>query len=553
MMKVPSALVLPLLASLLGVLLLSQGCRQKTAPSVELAPLKSTYITSEFNTVILFRIDRILNSSLASQLKASAGDQYFEELREQLNLKYNVRLQDANKFTMIATASGDTNDYKADRADIVHYNKQPDVEQVNSQLIGENSKAMLGQHTYFRNQRSQRPSTYWLDPQTVIRSSERHIKEVIPGKSVNRHLAQLVEEAESVGDALFACTSESIRPAAMLSLKATPQDSIYHPFVPALDHLKSVVLSIDLTSQRQLRAKLEGHNGSSTAFLVEWSKGILDYSKQLLEEKIDQLQQADSTTGLLTIFQVLRESLDHISIKLEGNFLILTTTMTPEQVAQLVTATAEDAVRSAEQRNLTLARSRLDQIGAAIFRFHQAHGRLPVGNQPPLHYRDGKPLLSWRVHLLPFLREQKLYEQFHLDEPWDSEHNLKLVAQIPHVYTSPRDGKLQGKSCYLAPSGKGTVFGEQQAIGFDDISDGLRQTALVVQAGPDQSVPWTRPGDLISLEADPPKLLGSFGKRISVLFADGRVFHLNPKIDRQTLQVLFQYQDGQRLDRRQLR
>ena len=60
---------------------------------------------------------------------------------------------------------------------------------------------------------------------------------------------------------------------------------------------------------------------------MEWSKGILDYSKQLLESKINQLQQAESTTGLATIFQVLRESLDHVSIKLEGNFLVLTTTI----------------------------------------------------------------------------------------------------------------------------------------------------------------------------------------------------------------------------------
>ncbi|MFP6575062.1 MAG: DUF1559 domain-containing protein [Pirellulaceae bacterium] len=553
MTKAPSALSLPLISSLLGCLLLGPGCWRNEAPSVEQQPLKATYITPEFNTVILLRIDRILNSSLALQLKASAGDQYLEELLEQLSLKYNVRLQDANKFTMIATASGDTSDYHADRADIVHYNKQMDVDQVNNQLIGENSKAMLGQQTYFRNQQSQRLSTYWLDQQTVIRAPERHVKQIIPGKSVNRHLAQLVEEAESVSDALVVCTSESIRPAVMLALKATPPDSPYHPFVPALNHLESAVLSIDLTSQRQLRVKLEGHNGSSTAFLVEWSKGILDYSKQLLESKINQLQQAESTTGLATIFQVLRESLDHVSIKLEGNFLVLTTTLSTEQVSRLVEAIGDELRRSAEQRNLTLTRSRLDQIGAAIFRFHQAHGRLPVGDQPPLHYRDGKPLLSWRVHLLPFLREQKLYQQFHLDEPWDSEHNRKLVDQIPHVYTSPRYGKLKGQTSYLAPSGAGTVFGEQEAIGFDDISDGLRQTALVVQVGPDQSVPWTRPADLTSLQGKPSELLGEVGKRLSVLFADGRVFHLSPKIDSQTLHVLFQYQDGKRLDRRQLR
>ena len=83
---------------------------------------------------------------------------------------------------MIATASGDTSDYHADRADIVHYNKQMDVDQVNNQLIGENSKAMLGQQTYFRNQQSQRLSTYWLDQQTVIRASRAACQADHPGQ-----------------------------------------------------------------------------------------------------------------------------------------------------------------------------------------------------------------------------------------------------------------------------------------------------------------------------------------------------------------------------------
>src|SRR5438046_1419781 len=35
----------------------------------------------------------------------------------------------------------------------------------------------------------------------------------------------------------------------------------------------------------------------------------------------------------------------------------------------------------------------------------------------------GESLLSWRVQLLPYLGEGELYKQFHLDEPWDSDHN----------------------------------------------------------------------------------------------------------------------------------
>src|SRR5689334_12922150 len=37
--------------------------------------------------------------------------------------------------------------------------------------------------------------------------------------------------------------------------------------------------------------------------------------------------------------------------------------------------------------------------------------------------KDGKPLLSWRVELLPYLEESALYKEFKRDQPWDSEHN----------------------------------------------------------------------------------------------------------------------------------
>ena len=31
----------------------------------------------------------------------------------------------------------------------------------------------------------------------------------------------------------------------------------------------------------------------------------------------------------------------------------------------------------------------------------------------------------------PYIEQQALYNQFHLDEPWDSEHNKSLIAKMP--------------------------------------------------------------------------------------------------------------------------
>lgn len=50
------------------------------------------------------------------------------------------------------------------------------------------------------------------------------------------------------------------------------------------------------------------------------------------------------------------------------------------------------------------------------------------GQLPPVYTtdKDGKPLHSWRVLLLPYLDEQLLYENIRLDEPWDSEYNKQF-------------------------------------------------------------------------------------------------------------------------------
>src|SRR5262245_49932104 len=74
------------------------------------------------------------------------------------------------------------------------------------------------------------------------------------------------------------------------------------------------------------------------------------------------------------------------------------------------------------------------QINLALINYHDAHGRLP----PYASYdADGTPLLSWRVLILPFIEQHQLYSQFHLDEPWDSPHNIELLPLMPISYRAP--------------------------------------------------------------------------------------------------------------------
>ena len=86
-----------------------------------------------------------------------------------------------------------------------------------------------------------------------------------------------------------------------------------------------------------------------------------------------------------------------------------------------------------------------ETIGACMPFYVSVHKYFPPA---AIRDKDGKPLLSWRVAVLPFIEDssfgvakggQPLYNEFHLDEPWDSEHNKALIAKMPAAFRDPHE------------------------------------------------------------------------------------------------------------------
>jgi hypothetical protein len=172
-------------------------------------------------------------------------------------------------------------------------------------------------------------------------------------------------------------------------------------------------------------------------------------------------------------------------------------------------------------------RNNLFHIGQAIGTFADAHdSTLPAAEA--FRAKDGKPGLSWRVALLPHLGHGELYEEFALDEPWDSTTNVRLLSRMPAVYRRPGQREGSGLTHYQVYVGPGTAFERSVRVKWTDITDGLDKTLLVVPAK--VPVPWTKPDDL-EYAADTP--LPPFGEGVGmhatvpVLMADGSVtsFH----------------------------
>jgi len=156
------------------------------------------------------------------------------------------------------------------------------------------------------------------------------------------------------------------------------------------------------------------------------------------------------------------------------------------------------------------------------------HGYAAENKFLPMHAiysKDGKtPLLSWRVAILPYIEQAVLYREFKLDEPWDSEHNKKLIPRMPATYDRPtflEKASKEGKTFYQVFTGPDTVFPGNQKMTLAAITDGTSNTILAIEAR--DPVIWTRPEDL-TLPKDKDKMPAVGGDHgVNVLFCDGSV------------------------------
>lgn len=215
-----------------------------------------------------------------------------------------------------------------------------------------------------------------------------------------------------------------------------------------------------------------------------------------------------------------------------------------EQVTNVVQEVGETAQ---SQQSLT-------QIGLAVQRYHDTQGTFPNNSYQIRPGQPARPLLSWRVHLLPYLGQDRLYKQFKLDEPWDSQNNIRLLNQMPDVYGSPEARKKAGPGMtfYRGFSGPRGIFEKPTNPGqppprvtIANIPDGTSNTILVVDAG--EAVEWTKPDDLDFSPAKPRPTFGGAYPNVPfvlVLMADGTVHQMRKDVPDDTLRKLIDRADG---------
>ncbi|SIO58154.1 Protein of unknown function [Singulisphaera sp. GP187] len=223
--------------------------------------------------------------------------------------------------------------------------------------------------------------------------------------------------------------------------------------------------------------------------------------------------------------------------------------LAPVAVAILLPAT--QSARVAAQRSQSV--NNLKQIALALHNFHAANNTFP----PQATYgKNKKPLLSWRVAILPYLEQAALYNEFKHDEPWDSPHNKALIPRMPKVYLIPGAKVEPGKTYYRGFSGPSTLFDDKQkegvGVGLANITDGTSVTLGIVEAK--DAVVWTKPDEEIpfAMNLDPAnvkKLQGMLGGHFpggfNACFLDGSVRFIQQTINTVVLRALITRNGGE--------
>lgn len=190
--------------------------------------------------------------------------------------------------------------------------------------------------------------------------------------------------------------------------------------------------------------------------------------------------------------------------------------------------------------------SRLLDVALGMLNYESAFDRFPIDNNPDYFDANGQPYLSWRVHMLQYTNHRSLYQQFNLDEPWDSAHNLPLLDQMPDLYRYPGDAADSTTTRLQTFNGNGAPFGSRSA-GEDQTGprlgefaqDGPSNTVLVAQTAADVAVPWTQPVDLAFDPGDPLAALVTFeNEPLWMIMADGSRLTLSAAIVPETFEAL---------------
>jgi type II secretory pathway pseudopilin PulG len=522
---------------------------QPTDASIE--KTDTTYVASDAVAIAVIRPAQLLAAPIAQMLPI--------EVASAAGLKY-LGFDPADVDEVVAFAqmpAGETPELGYGIT--IKFNKPFKGSAIPANLRAHAATGELAGRKYLQSPKPMLPSFFAPDSKTLVVAPDTTLRQIVEAKDQDKSgpVIDRVLAAPAGSDLYAAVDMAAIRPLMAIGLlqaaqqmpPGTPPE--VQQFFEAPNLISAAELTLNFSTSGPVALVVHANDDAAAEKLESMvDTGMKLYQGQLQAQMAAQAASGDSIQQALaqytermsgqwaSTFRPTREGAALTFFKTDGE-AGAQQQLTQVAIIGILVALllpAVQAAREAARRNQSI--NGLKQLMLALHIYHDVRKAFPAHAS---YSPDGKPLLSWRVHILPFVEEEALYKEFHLDEPWDSDHNRKLIARMPQVYQNPNLPLEPGKTNYLAVVGKECIFdGTEKGLGFAQISDGTSKTIALVEANADRAVEWTKPDDW-KYNADQPNA-GVGGLRPggwNAAFADGSVRFIANDVDLETLKALF--------------
>jgi beta-lactamase regulating signal transducer with metallopeptidase domain len=515
-----------------------------TAPAAESKAIDLSFVPSSALAVVAVRPSELLSKNdmqpLAKLLNEAIG------LEKKTGLK--VEKIEEVKLAITRMPSPDTRGPEGVTLHIVRYAEAFDWKaKFAENLLGKTVEASVAGKTYYHSDHGDqaiRPAFYLPDDRSIVFGPEIDLQRAIlsVGRSKPEWAADWEESATGVAAAMVdvAALGRAVNEA----LRQHPQPQVA-AFAPLWEQGQRLFVSAQADQGLSVAARVQCGSDDGAQRVRDTVQAVLTLARNALDEADRQAAKATAAqaAAMVPMIDLAREVLKQGKMTIDGHEVQYASALDLDAAETAVSVLMPAIVAAREAARQSQAANNLKQIMLAFHNYYDVNGHFPP---PVVIGPDGKTPHSWRVEILPYIEQQALFTAYKMDEPWDSDNNKKVLAQMPVVLCDPQADHTKFETSYFALVGPTTALGSKDGKGtkFQEITDGTSNTIAIVEAK--RAVPWTKPEDI---DYDPAKPLPRFGGWHTggfwAAFCDGHVSFLNETNVAQQLPALISKAGGE--------
>lgn len=418
---------------------------------------------------------------------------------------------------------------------------------IGGNIAGKPVEASIAGKTYYHSDQGDaaiRPAFYIPDERTIVIGPEIDLQRAIVSGGKDKPEWTETWEKSATGQAAAMIDLTAVGRALSEEMKQHPAPPQVMMFAPIWEKGQRLFVSLQADKGLNFSSRIQCASADDAARVQDTVQAVLTLARNMLDEADRTVANATAqqAAAIVPLIDLASEVLKQGKVQTEASTVSYASKLDVDaaETAVSVLLPAVLAARQAAQQAQTA--NNLKQIMLAMHNYHDVHGHFPP---PVVIGPDGKTPHSWRVAILPFIEQVQLYNQYKMDEPWDSENNKRVLDQMPPILRDPAAPNTRDTS-YFALVGPVTALGSADSKGtqIQEITDGTSNTIAVVEAK--LPVPWTKPQDIDYAPDKPlPKFGGHHPGGFWAGFCDGHVRFMNNNLDQQQLRAMITKAGGE--------